>query len=74
MSRSNHVGHFFQTTDSLAATERKTAKAKNKHGKPIKLSSKVLAVIPASTASVLVAEAAGDVKKVALDVCESVPD
>ncbi|EME47440.1 hypothetical protein DOTSEDRAFT_69382 [Dothistroma septosporum NZE10] len=67
MSRSNDAGHFFQTTDALATTERKAAKAKNKHGSPIKLSSKVLAIIPGPTGSVLVAEAAGEVKKVTLD-------
>ena len=72
MSRSNDAGHFFQTTDALATTERKAAKAKNKHGNPIKLSSKVLAVTPGPTGSVLVAEAAGEVKKVTLDVCESI--
>lgn len=72
MSRSNDAGHFFQTTDALATTERKAAKAKNKHGDPIQLPSKVLAVHPTDDASVFVAEAAGEIKRVVLDVCKSI--
>jgi len=72
MSRSNDAGHFFQTSDALATTERKAAKAKNKHGKPIKLPSKILAVHAAEDGSVYVAEAAGEVKRVVLEVCKIV--
>lgn len=70
MSKSADAGHFFQTTDALATSERKAAKAKNKHGDPIKLSSKLLAVHVdhGDNEAVYVAEAAGDVKKITLDV------
>ena len=71
MSISNDAGHYFQTSDSLATTERKVKKAKNKHGSPIKLPSKILAAIPDpfSNDAVYVAEAAGDVKLVNVEVC-----
>ncbi|TKA22670.1 hypothetical protein B0A50_07763, partial [Salinomyces thailandicus] len=48
MSRSTDAGHFFQTSDALATTDRKAAKSKNKHGNPLKLTSKILAVLPES--------------------------
>ncbi|KAI7541303.1 hypothetical protein KC343_g19130, partial [Hortaea werneckii] len=69
MSKSADAGHFFQTTDALATSERKAAKAKNKRGDPIKLPSKLLAVHVdhANDGAVYVAEAAGDVKKINLD-------
>ncbi|KAI6800666.1 WD domain-containing protein [Hortaea werneckii] len=69
MSKSTDAGHFFQTTDALATSERKAAKAKNQHGDPIKLSSKLLAVHVdhANDGAVYVAEAAGDVKKINID-------
>ncbi|KAK5120105.1 hypothetical protein LTR85_006586 [Meristemomyces frigidus] len=67
MSKSSDAGHFFQTTDALATTERKAAKAKNKHGNPIELPSKVLAVLAIDDGSVYVAEAAGEVKRVVLE-------
>ena len=71
MSRSNDAGHFFQTSSALATTERKAAKAKNKRGAPIKLPSKILAAIAAPSGdAVFVAEAAGDVKRVVLEVCK----
>lgn len=71
MSRSNDPGHYFQTSASLATSERKAAKAKNKHGKPIKLPSKLLAVCedPGDERAVFVAEAAGEVRRVVLEVC-----
>ena len=50
-------------------------KAKNKHGKPIKLQSKILAVLPDGSRearAVYIAEAAGDVKTVDLEVCKSI--
>ena len=73
MSRSDDAGHFFQTSDSLATTERKTEKAKNKHGNPIKLSSKLLAVQASQSndSIVYIAEAAGDVKRVNVEVCKN---
>ncbi|KXS98737.1 hypothetical protein AC578_10489 [Pseudocercospora eumusae] len=69
MSTSNHPGHYFQTTDALATSERKAAKSKNKHGHPIKLPSKILHAIPdpQHEKSVYVAEAAGEVKHVNLE-------
>lgn len=71
MSRSNDAGHFFQTSEALATTERKQAKSKNKHGNPIKLPSKILAVCDDQQGGVYAAEAAGQVKRIALDVGES---
>ncbi|KAF2770733.1 WD40 repeat-like protein [Teratosphaeria nubilosa] len=72
MSRSNDPGHYFQTSDSIAASERKAVKAKNKHGEPIKLPSKILAVHrdPVKPGSVLIAEAAGQTKAVHLKNAE----
>lgn len=79
MSRSTDAGHFFQTSDALATTDRKAAKSKNKHGNPLKLTSKILAVLPESGGAassgvgkcvVYVAAAAGEVRRVDLgDVC-----
>ncbi|KAK3071923.1 hypothetical protein LTR53_007769 [Teratosphaeriaceae sp. CCFEE 6253] len=74
MSRSDDAGHYFQTSDSLATGERRSAKAKNKHGKPIKLQSKILAVLSGRAQDggiVYVAEAAGDVKRVDLEAGSS---
>ncbi|TKA74873.1 hypothetical protein B0A55_05041 [Friedmanniomyces simplex] len=70
MSRSDDPGHYFQTSDSLATSERKAAKAKNEHGQPITLPSKLLAVLapPGGRSEVYVAEAAGNVKVVDLHV------
>ena len=72
MSRSNDAGHFFQTTEALATTERKAAKAKNKYGDPLKFPSKILALLndPSNEGTIYVAEAAGEVKKVVLEVCK----
>lgn len=72
MSRSNDPGDYFQTTEALATTERKATKSKNKHGDPIKLSSKVLAAIvdPFSENAVYLAEAVGEIKRVDLEVCK----
>ena len=74
MSRSNDAGHFFQTTDALATSERKAAKAKNKLGNPIKLPSKILAACadPSTDEAIYVAEAAGEVKRVVLEVCKNI--
>ncbi|KAL5116657.1 hypothetical protein ACEQ8H_005406 [Pleosporales sp. CAS-2024a] len=64
MSRSNDPGHYFQTTSALNETARKAAKSKNTNGRPIKLPSKILAVVadPQEENQVYVAEAAGNVK------------
>lgn len=72
MSRSNDAGHFFQTSSALETSKRKAAKASNKYGKPVTLPSKVLALHadPGDGDAVFVAEAAGSVKKVVLDVGE----
>ncbi|EME85346.1 uncharacterized protein MYCFIDRAFT_42900 [Pseudocercospora fijiensis CIRAD86] len=69
MSRSNDPGHYFQTTQALATSERKAAKSKNKHGDPIKLPSKILYAIadPQDDNAVYVAEAAGEVKRLNLE-------
>ena len=77
MSIADDPGNYFQTTDSLATSERKAAKAKNKEGNPITLPSKILAaqLVPRSSdgdgsEAIYVAEAAGDVKRVRLEVGE----
>lgn len=66
----NDAGNYFQTTDSIAETERKAAKSTNKHGDPIALPSKILAIHPDqdNDNAILVAEAAGDVKRIDLEV------
>ncbi|KAH8704024.1 WD40-repeat-containing domain protein [Talaromyces proteolyticus] len=73
MSRSSHKEDFFQTTASIEESGRRAAKAKNEHGKPIRLQSKILAVAedPYSAGSVYVAESAGSVRKVALETGET---
>ena len=70
MSRSQDPDHFFQTSQSLAETSRKAAKSKNEYGAPIRLKSKILAVIvdPAQDGAVYLAESAGQVRKLILDV------
>ena len=74
MAASSDAGHFFQTSDSVALSERRAVKAKNKRGNPIALPSKILALIRDidEPENVLVAEAAGDVKRVRLEVCTSI--
>ncbi|CAK4034711.1 WD repeat-containing [Lecanosticta acicola] len=70
MSRSNDPGHYFQTSDALATSKRKAAKAKNQHGDPIQLPSKILAAVPAGATNnnnqIYVAEAAGEIHLVDL--------
>ncbi|OJD18289.1 hypothetical protein AJ78_01665 [Emergomyces pasteurianus Ep9510] len=70
MAQSSHRDDFFQTTTSLEETRRKAEKSGNSHGNPIKLQSKLLAIVadPYSNASVYVAESAGLVRKVLLEV------
>jgi hypothetical protein len=62
------------TISSAALDEaaRKARKAKNKLGNPIKLPSKILAIAadPRDSGAVYVAEAAGTVKKIILEVCK----
>jgi WD40 repeat protein len=66
MSRSDDPGHYFQTTAALNEETRRAAKASNTKGSPIKLPSKILAVIPdpRDHDAVYVAEAAGNIKRV----------
>lgn len=73
MSRSNDAGHYFQTSDALATTARKAAKARNKHGSPLMLPSKVLAVQadPEDARAVYTAEAAGTVRRIVAHVRNS---
>ncbi|KAH7046655.1 WD domain-containing protein [Macrophomina phaseolina] len=73
MSRSADPGHFFQTSSSLSESERKAKKSKNKLGDPIKLGSKLLAVAadPEDNDRVYVAEAAGNVKRIALETSQT---
>jgi hypothetical protein len=64
----------FKLTNVRAAldeTDRKSRKAKNKSGNPIKLPSKILAITadPHDAGAVYVAEAAGTVKRIILEVC-----
>lgn len=70
MSRSTDPGHFFQSDASEAIRARRAAKSGNTFGNPIKLQSKILAVVadPASSACVYVAESAGCVRRVNLEV------
>lgn len=70
MSRSTDPGHFFQTTTYLTESVRKASKSKNASGNPIKLTSKILAVAadPENNERVYVAEAAGTVRRVVLEV------
>lgn len=65
-----NAGHFFQTSESLVSGQRKAAKAQNKLGRPIKLSSKLLAIVPDpfDERAVYVAEAAGEVRRIVLEV------
>ena len=72
MANVDNAGYYFQTSDSLVTSQRKAAKAKNKHGDPISLSAKVLAVEAGSRlgGDVYVALATGEVNKVDVDVGE----
>lgn len=72
MSQSTDPGHFFQSDASEATRARRAAKSGNKNGDPIKLASKILdvAVDPLSPACLFVAESAGCIRKVNLEVGE----
>lgn len=62
--------NYFQTSDSIASSQRKQKKSQNQHGRPIQLSSKILAthVDPYDHGTVYIAEAAGTIRRVALSV------
>ncbi|KAI1639385.1 WD40-repeat-containing domain protein [Biscogniauxia mediterranea] len=62
--------HFFQTDAEQALQERRAAKAGNKNGNPIILKSKLLAAVPdpASPSSIFIAESAGSVRRVNVDI------
>lgn len=86
MSNSTDPEHFFQTeyehscllwetsrwifSHSVAETRRKALKSTNKHGDPIRLQSKILAVIaaPHYSNTIFVAESTGTARRIALDV------
>ncbi|KAL8715657.1 MAG: hypothetical protein Q9225_006340 [Loekoesia sp. 1 TL-2023] len=76
MSASKDPDHFFQTSHSLAESERKSRKSKNKNGNPIRLPSKILAAIVDPTCpndAVYIAESAGNVRRIVVDVGEAHP-
>jgi hypothetical protein len=70
MSQSTDPGHFFQTDASESTRARRAEKSGNKNGNPIVLQSKVLSVIPDpfSPACIYIAESAGCVRKVNVEV------
>ncbi|KAI4100830.1 MAG: hypothetical protein L6R37_005229 [Teloschistes peruensis] len=71
MTSSSDPDHFFQTSHSLAETERKSLKSTNKNGNPIRLPSKILAVVadPSNPYdAVFIAESVGSVRRVTLEV------
>ncbi len=72
MSRSTDPGHFFQSDASEAIRARRAAKSGNAFGDPIKLQSKLnaIAVDPFSNDCLYVAESAGCIRKVNLEVCK----
>ncbi|PHH62751.1 hypothetical protein CDD81_6739 [Ophiocordyceps australis] len=64
--QSSDSNHFFQSDAALAQRQRKADKASNKHGKPLRLKSKILAVIAGPTwdvPSIFMAESAGCVRR-----------
>ncbi|PSN60318.1 WD domain-containing protein [Corynespora cassiicola Philippines] len=73
MSQSTDPRHFFQTTSALDESARKASKSKNAKGNPVKLPSKILAVVPdpQSEAQIYIAEAAGSVKRINLEANET---
>ena len=70
MSRSTDPGHFFQTDASESTRARRAAKSGNKNGNPIVLQSKILNAIrdPFSSGVIYVAESAGCVRRVDIEV------
>ncbi|KAI9792756.1 MAG: hypothetical protein M1835_007667 [Candelina submexicana] len=73
MAPSTDSGNYFQTETSIEETQRKAKKSTNNAGNPIKLSSKILAVAedPTNPNRVYVAESAGTVRRVVLEVCKT---
>ncbi|KAI9813915.1 MAG: hypothetical protein M1832_006062 [Thelocarpon impressellum] len=69
MSRSTDPGHFFQTSASISESARRAAKASNSLGAPIRLGSKLLAILPCpeSAGAIFVAESAGVARRLVLD-------
>ena len=72
MSRSTDPDHFFQTAHSEQERKRREVKAKNEHGRPIRLQSKILAVIadPRDLGAIYVAQSNGTAKRIKLEVGE----
>ncbi|KAL8908480.1 MAG: hypothetical protein Q9207_000786 [Kuettlingeria erythrocarpa] len=71
MSASNDPDHFFQTTDSLAESQRKSLKSTNRKGNPVRLRSKILAVTADPNCprnAIFVATSGGDVIRVVVDL------
>ena len=64
------------SSDSIATTQRKALKSRNNHGNPIRVGSKILALIadPISVSHVYIAEATGVAKKIGLEVGAVSPD
>ncbi|KAF8246634.1 WD40 repeat-like protein [Wilcoxina mikolae CBS 423.85] len=69
MSKSSDPGHFFQTEASLATIARRAAKASNKNGSPIPVTSKILALLPdpLNTDRVYIAESCGIIRRIGLE-------
>ncbi|ORY01501.1 WD repeat protein [Clohesyomyces aquaticus] len=74
MSRSNDPANFFQTTSAITEAARKAEKSKNSKGSPIKRPSKILAVAtdPENAGQIYIAEAAGTVKRIALEAGKTI--
>ncbi|KAI4156424.1 MAG: hypothetical protein LQ341_000015 [Variospora aurantia] len=71
MPTTNEADHFFQTTHSITETERKSRKGTNKNGAPVRIPSKILAAVADPSCpsdAVFVAESAGNVRRVVVDV------
>ena len=68
MSVSSRPDHFFQTDSSLDELNRKSQKSYNTAGDPIKLPSKILAVVqdPDDNSAIYIAEGAATVKRINL--------
>lgn len=69
MSAANpNADYFFQTSSSIEDSARKSSKAANNLGDPVRLDSKLLAVLPSNHGhEVFVAESAGHLRKVNLN-------
>ncbi|KAF3480123.1 uncharacterized protein GIQ15_05470 [Arthroderma uncinatum] len=65
--------YFFQTTAQLENAERKRKKSTNSNGEPIKLQSKVLAIVadPTRDDAVFLAESSGTARRLVLETGES---